>query len=65
MKNDQEKIIYPNIQLSAMLVEFKMGPVLLLFGLNGINSNLIQMLVHFEPMQCKLGHLYIRDILHT
>ena len=45
MKNDQEKIIYPNIQLSTMFeLNSKWDQSLLLFGLIGIISNLIQML---------------------
>jgi len=46
MKNDQEKISYPNIQLSTMFeLNLKCDQKHLLFDLNGIKSNSIQILL--------------------
>ena len=49
MKNDQEKIIYPNMQLSTMFeLNLKCDQWLCYMALNGINLNFIQMTLQLE-----------------
>ena len=50
MKNDQEKILYPNMQLSTMFELKLIGDQWLCYmALNGIKLNSIQMLWKLEP----------------
>ena len=50
MKNDQEKILYPIMQLSTMFELKLIGDQWLCYmALNGINLNFIQMTLQLEP----------------